>query len=98
MFRKPVGVLVAIVLVLSSVTTGVSAQTAPAKPDPTVATKADDTSKNQPPLPAGGPAGLQQAQGSDFNELLIIGGVIVVGILLAVLLSQSNSDSTPSTP
>src|SRR5262245_46837675 len=98
MFRKPVGVLVSIALVLSSITTSVSAQTAPAKPDQTVAAKSDDTSKNQSPLPPGGPAGLQQAQGSDYSELLIVGGVIVVGILIAVLLSQSNSDSTPSTP
>ena len=96
MFHKPLGVLVSIALVLSSIS--VSAQTAPPKQDQTAAATSADASKNQSPLPPGGAAGVQEAQGLGTNELLIIGGVILVGVLVAVLLSQSNSESTPSTP
>jgi len=97
--RKSMAVLVSLALVLGSISTGASAQTAPTKQDqPAVTATSNDTTKNVSPLPPGGPAGLQQAQGSN-STLWIVGGLIIAGIVLAVVLAnQNNNPSTPSTP
>jgi len=98
MSRKSMAVLVSLALVLGSISTSASAQSAPTKQDqPAVTTASNDSAKNQSPLPPGGPAGLQQAQGSN-STLWIIGGVVLAGIILAVVLAGNNNKSTPSTP
>jgi hypothetical protein len=95
MSRKSMAVLVSLALVLGSISTGASAQTAPTKPDqPAVTTT--NTAKNESPLPPGGPAGLQQAQGSN-STLWIVGGILIGGAILAIALASSGSSSTPST-
>ena len=96
MSRKSMAVLVSLALVFGSISTGASAETAPTKQNqPAVTTT--NTANNESPLPPGGPAGLQQAQGSN-STLWIVGGVVIVGIIVAIVLANQNSSSTPSTP
>ena len=99
MSRKSLAILVSCAMVMSSIATSASAQSAPARQDQTVvAAASSDNAKNVSPLPAGGAAGFQEAQGIDTRQALIIGGLLVAGILLVVLLSNNNNKSTPSTP
>jgi hypothetical protein len=92
MSRKSMAVLVAFALVFGSISTGASAQTAPTKQDqPAVTTTT--TAKNESPLPPGGPAGLQQAQGSN-STLWIVGGILIGGAILAIVLANGHSASS----
>jgi len=96
MSRKSIALILSTALVLSSLSSGVSAQSAPAKPDQTTSASANDTAKNVSPLPAGNAAGLQQAQGLDGNDWLLVavGGALLIGLLVWGLSNNNSSSST----
>jgi len=76
MSRQFMSILLSSILVFGSVTT--SAFSAP------VTTGTAQTRPNQSPLPAGGAAGIKEAQGFD-NPLLALGivaGIFLIGVLL----------------
>jgi hypothetical protein len=88
MSRQFMSILLSSVLIVGSVTT--SAFSAPA------ATGTAQTRANESPLPAGGAAGIKQAQGFD-NPALAVG--IVVGIfLIGVLLLHDDDDDDNDGP
>ena len=97
MSRKSIALILSTALVLSSLSSGVSAQSAPAKPDQTTSVASpSDPAKNASPLPAGNAAGLQQAQGLDSNEwiLVAVGGALLIGLLVWGLSNNNSSSST----
>ena len=94
MLRKPLAMLVASAMVLSS---GAFAAPDAGQQPPT------NTAKNEAPLSPGGAAGIEKAQADDDTALYIIGGVILLGGVLALLLVNNGhhsgqSGNTPSTP
>ena len=93
MSRKMMAVLVSTALAFSSLGTSAWAAGEPAKQT------TQSTSKNQSPLPAGGAAGIKQAQGEGDNSALILGGLIVGSIILAILITDDddNDDTGPPT-
>jgi len=95
MSRKSLALVVSTALVLSSIS-GAYAQPAPAKPDQTIAASTSNAQANTAsPLPPGGAAGIQEAQGLTGNDYLLIGlGVVLIGALIAVALSNNNSSSS----
>jgi len=96
MSRKSIALILSTALVLSSLSSGVSAQSAPAKPDQTTSVSSNDGAKNPSPLPAGGAAGIQQAQGLDTENIILIavGGALLVGLLVWGLSNNNSSSST----
>ena len=54
--------------------------------------------RNATPLPAGGAAGIQQAQGAGENDWLLIGGGIVVAAGILLLVAGGGGDDDPSPP
>lgn len=54
--------------------------------------------RNATPLPPGGAAGIQQAQGAGTNDWILIGGGIVVGAGILLLVSGGGGDDDPSPP
>jgi len=89
--RTLIAWIIASTIVTASV--GASAQTnaAAATPVKTVVTK------NEPPLKAGGPAGIRAAQGASDRGVLIASGLILTAIVAALLLTQEDDDDTVST-
>ena len=87
MVRKPLAVLVASAMVLSSGAFAASDanQQAPANAN---------TAKNEAPLPPGGAAGIEKAQLDDNTTLYIIGGLVVIGGILAIALSNNGHSSS----
>ncbi len=53
---------------------------------------ASTVAKNEPPLKAGGPAGIRQAQGLEDVEVWIFSGLIL-GAIIWVLVGNDNDDS-----
>ena len=96
MSRKSIALIVSVALVLSTLSSGVSAQSAPVKPDQTTSASSTDPVKNPSPLPAGNAAGLQQAQGFDSNDwiLVAVGGALLIGLLVWGLSNNNSSSST----
>ena len=97
MSRKSIALILSTALVLSSLSSGVSAQSAPSKPDQTTSVaSSNDAAKNASPLPAGGAAGLQQAQGLDSQDwiLVAVGGALLVALLVWGLSNNNSSSST----
>ena len=92
MSRKMMAVLVSTAMAFSSI--GPSAWAAGEPTKQTTQTAA----KNQSPLPAGGAAGIKQAQGGGDNSALILGGLIVGSIVLAILLVDNGDDDNNSGP
>jgi hypothetical protein len=94
MSRKMMAVLVSTAMAFSSIGTSAWSAGEPAKQT------TQSTAKNQSPLPAGGAAGIKQAQGGADNSALILGGLIVGSIVLAILLvdDSDDGDSGPPTP
>jgi hypothetical protein len=86
MSRKMMAVLVSTAMAFSSL--GPSAWAAGEPTKQTTQTAA----KNHSPLPAGGAAGIKQAQGGGDNSALILGGLIVGSIVLAILLVDNDDD------
>lgn len=86
MSRKLMAVLVSTAMAFSSVTT--SAWSAGEAQKQT--TQTSTAAKNQSPLPAGGAAGIKQAQGEGDNSALILGGLIIGSIVLALLLTEDD--------
>jgi hypothetical protein len=86
MSRKLMAVFVSAALALGSVTTGAWAAGEPAKQPAQTSLVA----KNESPLPAGGAAGIKQAQGAGDNSGLILLGLIVGSIALAILLTDDD--------
>jgi hypothetical protein len=88
MSRKLMAVLVSTALALGSVSTGALAAGEPTKQTAQTSVAA----KNESPLPAGGAAGIKQAQGAADNSGWILAGLIAGSILLAILLTQDDDD------
>ena len=54
--------------------------------------------RNPGPLPAGGAAGIQQAQGTGGNDWLLLGGSLLAGALILVFVAGGgDNDDTTST-
>ena len=87
MSRKMMAVLVSTAMAFSSLGTSAWSAGEPAKQT------TQSASKNQSPLPAGGAAGIKQAQGGGDNSALILGGLIVGSIILAILLTEDDEDN-----
>ena len=68
-------------MAFSGITTSAWSAGEPAKQ----ATQTSTVAKNQSPLPAGGAAGIKQAQGDSDNSAYILGGLLVGSIILALL-------------
>jgi len=94
MSRKMMAVLVSTAMTLASVSTSAWSAGEPAK-QPAQSTVA---AKNQSPLPAGGAAGIKQAQGTGDNSALILGGLVLGSIVLALLLTGDDDDSGGGPP
>ena len=88
MSRKLMAVLVSTAMALGSVSTGAWAAGEPTKQTAQTSVAA----KNQSPLPAGGAAGIKQAQGAGDNSALILGGLIIGTIVIAILLTEDDED------
>jgi hypothetical protein len=88
MSRKLMAVLVSTALALGNVTTSAWAAGEPTKGTAQTSVAA----KNESPLPAGGAAGIKQAQGAGDNSGWILAGFIVGSIVLALLLTQDDED------
>ena len=95
MSRKMMAVLVSTALAFSSIGTSAWSAGEPAKQQTQTTQSA---AKNQSPLPAGGAAGIKQAQGGGDNSALILGGLIVGSIVLAILLVDDSGDDNNSGP
>jgi hypothetical protein len=62
--------------------------------------RTSESKKNAAPLPAGGAAGIQKAQGTTGgNDWILLGGGLAAGALILVLVAGGgdNDDSAPST-
>jgi hypothetical protein len=92
MSRKMMAVFVSTALAFSSLGTSAWSAGEPAKQTTQTA------SKNQSPLPAGGAAGIKQAQGDGDNSALILGGLIVGSIVLAILLTDDDGQDNSGPP
>jgi hypothetical protein len=92
MSRKMMAVLVSTAIAFSSIGPSAWAAGEPTKQTTQIA------AKNQSPLPAGGAAGIKQAQGGGDNSALILGGLIVGSIVLAILLVDNSDDDNNSGP
>jgi hypothetical protein len=92
MSRKLMAVLISTAMAFSSVSTSAWSAGEPAKQTTQTA------SKNQSPLPAGGAAGIKQAQGDGDNSALILGGLIVGSIVLAILLTDDDGQDNSGPP
>jgi hypothetical protein len=99
MSRKLMAMLVSSTLVLGSIST--SAWSAPETAGATQAQAAQNTAspKNFSPLPAGGAAGIKQAQGIEDSPWLGIGIVAAIVVVAWILLDDDDSDDeeAPST-
>ena len=94
MSRQLMAILVSSALVFGSVTSAVSAPARITGQTDVVQTAAP---MNHAPLPAGGSAGIKQAQATEINPALAIG--IVAGLfLLGVLLIGDNDDDDDDGP
>ena len=89
MSRKLMAVLVSTAMAFGGMSTSAWSAGEPAKQ----AAQTSAAAKNQSPLPAGGAAGIKQAQADGDNSALILGGLIVGTIIIAVLLANDDDDA-----
>ena len=92
MSRKMMAVLVSTAMAFSSLGTSAWSAGEPAKQT------TQSAAKNQSPLPAGGAAGIKQAQGDGDNSALILGGLIVGSIILAILITDGGGEDNSGPP
>ena len=95
MSRKLMAMLVSSAMVFGSVSTSAWSET-DISPVKTQAVQTVDTAKNQSPLPAGGAAGIKQAQGFEDSPWLGIGLVAAVVVIAWILLDDDDSDDDSS--
>jgi hypothetical protein len=97
--QKLMVALISSAVAFGSVGTAAAAQGGPAKPAQSSTTKAPaQATRNATPLPPGGAAGIQRAQGANSNDWILIGGGIAIaaGILFLVA-GGGDDDSSPTT-
>src|SRR5689334_18069298 len=95
MSRKLMAVLFSSVLVLGNVSTSAwSASGTPAAQAQAVQTA--DSAKNLAPLPAGGAAGIKEAQGFESNPWVGLGLVAVIVVVAWVLIDNNDNDDSSS--
>ena len=94
MSRKLMAMLVSSAMVFGSVTT--TAWSATDVSPKTHAVQTADAAKNQSPLPAGGAAGIKQAQGIEDSPWLGLGLVAAVVVIAWVLLDDDDGDDDSS--
>ena len=98
MSRKLMAVLISSALVFANVSTGAWSATDTPNVTEYKATQTTDGARNLAPLPAGGVAGIKQAQGLEGSPLLGLGLVAAIVVIAWVLIdNQGDDDSTPST-
>jgi hypothetical protein len=95
MSRKLMAILVSSAMAFGSVSTSAWSATDVSAPT-TVAVQTTDGSKNQSPLPAGGAAGIKQAQGVEDSPWLGLGLVAAAVIIAWVLLDDDDDDDSSS--
>jgi len=97
MSRKLMAMLVSSAMLFGSVSTSAWSAT-DISPVKTQAVQSADIPKNQSQLPAGGAAGIKQAQGFDNSTWIGIGLVAAVAVIAVILLDDDDDDdSVPST-
>ena len=95
MSRKLMAMLVSSAMVFGSVSTSAWSATDVSAPQ-TQAVQTADAAKNQSPLPAGGAAGIKQAQGFEDSPWLGLGLVAAAVIIAWVLLDDNDDDGSSS--
>lgn len=93
MSRKLMAMLVSSAMVFGSVSTSAWSATDVSAPQ---AVQTTETAKNQSPLPAGGAAGIKQAQGFEDSPWLGLGLVAAAVIIAWVLLDDDEDDDSSS--
>lgn len=92
MLRQLTALFVAGAIVFGNISASASTTTSP----PATSAPASTVAKNEPPLKAGGPAGIRQAQGIEDVGVWIFSGLIL-GAIIWALAGNDNSDSTNGT-
>ena len=95
MSRKLMAMLVSSAMVFGTVSTSAWSAT-DISPTKTQAVRTADSAKNQSPLPAGGAAGIKQAQGVEDSPWLGLGLVAAAIVVAWVLLDDDDSDDSSS--
>ena len=88
MLRQLTALFVAGAIVFGNISASASTTTSP----PATSAPASTVAKNEPPLKAGGPAGIRQAQGIEDVEVWIFSGLIL-GAIIWALAGNDNADS-----
>jgi hypothetical protein len=95
--QKLMALLVSGAVVFASVGVAAAAPAVSAKPAQTSKAEAPYGARNAAPLPAGGAAGIQQAQGTTGgNDWILIGGGIAAAALILVLVAGGGDEDSPS--
>ena len=95
MSRKLMAVLISSALVFGNVSTSAWSATDTSAVQ-TQAVQAADGAKNPSPLPAGGAAGIKQAQGFEDSPWVGLGLVAAIVAIAWVLIDNGDDDDTPS--
>jgi len=95
MSRKLMAVLISSALVFGNVSTSAWSATDTSNAVQTQAVQADGA-KNPSPLPAGGAAGIKQAQGFEDNPWVGLGLVAAIVIIAWVLIDNNDNDDSSS--
>ena len=96
MSRKLMAVLFSSVLVLTNVSTSAWSATEAFSTIQTQAVQTADGANNFSPLPAGGAAGIKQAQGIEDSPWLGLGLVAAIVIIAWVLIDNGDDDDSSS--
>jgi len=94
MSRKLMAVLISSALVFGNVSTSAWSATDTSNAVQTQTVQAADAAKNVSPLPAGGAAGIKQAQGIENSPWLGLGLVIAIVAIAWVLLDDDEDSSS----
>ena len=97
MSRKLTAMLVSSALVFGSISTSAWSATGTAGATQAQSVQNTDSPKNFSPLPAGGAAGIKQAQGIEDSPWLGIGIVAGIVIIAWILLDDDDDSEAPST-
>ena len=87
MLRQLTALFVAGAIVFGNISASASTPTSP----PITSAPASTVAKNEPPLKAGGPAGIRRAQGIEDVEVWIFSGLIL-GAIIWALVGNDNAD------
>jgi hypothetical protein len=96
MSRKLMAVLISSALVFGHVSTSAWSATETSNAVQTQAAQAADGAKNLSPLPAGGAAGIKQAQGFEDSPWVGIGLVAAIVVIAWVLIDNNDNDDSSS--